>query len=213
MQNLVKHIKIKVCGMRDPENIQHLVSLMPDYIGFIFYEKSKRYIGEIIEQRIHSIIPSSIKKVGVFVNMSLPDIKNCIILNKLDLVQLHGNESPEYCKSLFNDGISVIKAFSIDASFSMNVLQEYKPYCSYFLFDTKTENIGGSGIKFDWSILKNYDNEKAFFLSGGIGQNDAEEIKKLSWLNIHAIDINSKFELEVGIKNIDSIKDFIKKII
>ncbi len=198
---------LKVCGMRDLQNINELARLEPNYIGFIFYNKSKRYVGEYFDSKIIKSI-KGIKKVGVFVNSDFNYIIDKHSKYNLDYVQLHGNESPDFCKKLKAKNTNIIKAFSIDNSFDFSILDEYYLHCNYFLFDTKSENYGGSGIKFDWSVLKNYDNKKKFFLSGGIDIDDIETIKKLTNLNIHAIDINSKFEKLSGLKDIGKIGKF-----
>lgn len=209
---MTNDLKIKVCGMRDKENIRQLVGVQPDYIGFIFYPKSKRYVGNQINPEIISSIPNHIQKVGVFVNEPLQGIIKHIENNTLDLIQLHGNESPDFCKQLKSTGKKIIKAFRISNSFNFKQLNEYKNITDYFLFDTFTENYGGSGKKFDWKMLDSYDNEVPIFLSGGISMEDTKEIKKLSWLNIHSLDINSRFEIEPALKNIDTVKLFINSI-
>ncbi len=201
--------KIKICGMKYPENIHHLAALQPDFIGFIFYKKSKRFIGD--DLNIRSLdIDKSIKKTGVFVNSSQEFILKNINKHDLNLIQLHGNESPEFCKSLYEKGIKISKAFQIDEDFDFAILNAYKNVCDYFLFDTKTKNYGGSGRKFDWDILQAYDNEKPFFLSGGIDLDDVSSINNMKNLNIYAIDINSKFEIKAGLKDIGKIGMFME---
>ena len=209
LQPLTSSLKLKVCGMSDAANVRELVKLSPDYIGFIFYAQSKRFVGEDFDESVISVIPSNILKVGVFVNAEVDYIKQKIKKYNLDLVQLHGDETPDFCRIIKQDGISIIKTFSIDEDFNFKIIDSYKPYCEYFLFDTKSPDYGGAGKKFDWNILLNYDNEKPVFLSGGIDNGDIEEIKKISLkLNIHAIDINSRFELKPGLKDILKIKQF-----
>ena len=200
--------KLKVCGMKYPDNIRQLLELKPDFIGFIFYKKSKRYVGHNLNIKKLNI-PESIKKVGVFVNTTIGDIKEKIKEYQLDFVQLHGDESPEFCKKLKQTGIKINKAFQVDEDFNFSVLKRYETVCDYYLFDTKTKLYGGSGKKFNWKILEKYDNQKLFFLSGGIDLEDVDAINKLKNLNIFAIDINSKFEIEPGIKNIKKIEKFI----
>lgn len=195
--------------MKHPENIYRLAALQPDFIGFIFYDKSKRFVGENLNVR-NLNIDKSIKKTGVFVNASKTDILKNIKKHDLNLIQLHGNESPEFCKSLYEKGIKISKAFQIDEDFDFKILNAYKSVCDYFLFDTKTKNYGGSGRKFDWDILQAYDNEKPFFLSGGIDLDDVSSINKINNLNIYAIDINSKFEIEPGLKDIGKIGMFME---
>ena len=206
-------IKIKVCGMREPDNIRQLVNLHPDFIGFIFYPKSKRYVGEFIDRMILSLIPPSIKKVGVVVDESFETLINLVKNNHLDYLQLHGNESPELCMQLKNFGIRIIKAFSMDDQFDFSVCESYLKGCDYFLFDTKCDTKGGSGKKFNWEMLDNYTLNQPFFLSGGIGEEDIIEIQKLMQKkNIFAVDINSRFEIEPGLKNIPMTERFLTLI-
>jgi len=201
-----KGLKIKVCGMRDPENITELMKLKPDYIGFILFPGSKRFVGEAFQ--LPGEFPKGIKKVGVFVNAELPDVIKWRIRLSLDSVQLHGDESPEYCRELKKMGISIIKSFNIYEKFDFSMLQEYLLWCDYFLFDTPSEQRGGSGKKFDWSILHSYPFDTPFILSGGIGPEDVEAIKNIKGLPVVAVDINSRFEDSPAIKNIEKLKNF-----
>lgn len=188
-------MKIKICGMKFANNILEVSTLLPDYLGFIFYEKSSRYFeGEIPE------IPSSIKKVGVFVNEQYEEIKRKFKSYKLDLIQLHGDESPEFCKKLSDEKIKIIKAFSVDDHFDFQILERYEDVCDYFLFDTKGKLYGGNGTTFNWTILERYKSNRPLFLSGGIGIDELHKTKTLN-LPIHAIDVNSKFEIAPGLKN------------
>jgi phosphoribosylanthranilate isomerase len=195
-------MKLKICGMKYPENILEVSQLLPDYIGFIFWEKSSRYFdGEIPK------INKSIKKVGVFVDATLEEIISKIEKYDLDVIQLHGNESPEFCENLKKKNIQIIKVFSVNDDFNFSILEPFENACDYFLFDTKGKLPGGNGITFNWQILKQYKLTKPFFLSGGIGLDEIENIKKLN-LPIYAIDVNSKFEIEAGLKNIELLKSF-----
>jgi phosphoribosylanthranilate isomerase len=202
-------MKIKVCGMKNPSNIREIADLGPDYMGFIFYGKSKRNVGALDEKLLLSLM--DVLKVGVFVNAPLDFILTQAIKFGFTFIQLHGDETPTDCKKLKETGLGIIKAFSMEENFDFEKLKDYKPYCDYFLFDTKGENYGGTGKKFNWDILKKYDNKIPFFLSGGIDLDQAEEIKKLKGLNIHAIDINSRFEIEPGLKDVGKVKRFIEK--
>ncbi|MBN1597201.1 MAG: phosphoribosylanthranilate isomerase [Bacteroidales bacterium] len=202
--------KIKVCGMKDPENIKQLVKLKPDYIGFILYPYSKRYVGDNF--RVEVKFPGNIRKVGVTVNALFNDVVRWANILKLDYVQLQGDESPEYCRDLKGFDINIIKSFGINESFDFSVLNDYMEVCEFFLFDTKTPLHGGSGKKFEWGKLSEYELQKFFFLSGGIGPDDASNIKKNKDLPIEAIDINSKFETEPAMKDINLLKSFIKEI-
>lgn len=204
--------KIKVCGMRDPKNLAELIKLKPDFIGFIFYPKSKRFVSDNTANEIVNLIPKETEKVGVFVNELASEIIRKINLFKLDMVQLHGDESPEYCKDLKSIGIKTIKAFGIDNNFDFSTLCKYVDFCDYFLFDTKNSSYGGTGKKFDWLKLEEYKLLKPFFLSGGIGIDDVEGIKKLDSLPIYSLDINSKFETEPALKDISLLKEFFFQI-
>ncbi|RZM21658.1 MAG: phosphoribosylanthranilate isomerase, partial [Pedobacter sp.] len=171
-------IKLKVCGMREAGNIAELTKIGPDYMGFIFYRESKRFVGSIDPDLIRSL-PVDIKATGVFVNEQLPVIAAAIIEFKLAAVQLHSAETPELCESLkiqFPD-VELIKAFGVDESFNFELLNNYERTVDYFLFDTKTEQHGGSGRSFDWEKLKQYAGEKPYFLSGGIGLEQLSAIK------------------------------------
>jgi len=206
-------MKLKVCGMRESSNIQELISLKPDFIGFIFYDKSPRYVGEGLNEELIRAIPSSIKKVGVFVNSSPDYIMSMARQYDLQYVQLHGNELPDFCRILRQKGLNIIKAFSVDSSFNFAMLNNYKPFCDLFLFDTKGAQPGGNGIPFDWSILRKYDQEKPFLLSGGISLQNIDELITLAkTTRVYGIDINSCFELEPGLKDVVQIQKLVEKI-
>ena len=186
--------------MKYSTNIEEVTKMQSDYLGFIFYEKSPRYFsGELPE------IPLSVQKVGVFVDATMNEILSKIKEDDLQLVQLHGNETAEFCEILKIINISVIKAFSIDDSFDFQAITPYEGVCDYFLFDTKGKHPGGNGTTFNWKILENYPFQKPFFLSGGSGLEEIKTIKQLN-LPIHAIDVNSKFEIEPGLKNTQLLK-------
>ncbi|TDE50037.1 phosphoribosylanthranilate isomerase [Flavobacterium sp. GT3P67] len=200
-------MKLKICGMKYPENILEVGSLLPDYMGFIFWEKSARYFDGVIPD-----LPKSIKKVGVFVNASQEEIIEKITKYDLQAVQLHGQESVEFCldlKDKINNQIEIIKVFSVDDSFDFEVLKPFETVCDYFLFDTKGKLPGGNGTTFDWKVLEKYPSSKPFFLSGGIGINEMDTVNEISKTNLplYAIDVNSKFEIEPGLKNIQLCRD------
>lgn len=201
-------IQIKICGMKFPDNISEIALLKPNYLGFIFYGKSPRNFENNIPN-----FPKSIKKVGVFVNASLEEIEDTVHKYQLDFVQLHGDESPEFCEIIENKISKVIKAFSIDKDFNFNQLHYYINTCSYFLFDTKGINYGGNGLTFDWSILEDYHLDKPYFLSGGIGTENIEKVKlfldKEYSKNCIAIDCNSKLETSPGLKSTEKTKQLI----
>ena len=197
-------LKLKVCGMKDQLNINELVKLNPDFIGFIFHEKSPRNISEYLEV----YLPSSIEKVGVFVNETEGFILDRIEQFEFKYIQLHGNESPHFCKKIQLLNRKVIKAFNIHKDFDFSSINEYEPYCEYFLFDAFGKNAGGNGITFNWKLLDNYKGETPFFLGGGIDLELTKSIKKIKHPMFKGIDINSKFEVTPGIKNIEKIKEF-----
>lgn len=187
-------IKLKICGMRDTANIKAVAELRPDYMGFIFYEKSPRYVGNefaILDLRLNS--------VGVFVNESTEKI----LSKGLKIVQLHGDETPEQCDEL-RKHVKVIKAFSIDDDFDFETTKKYN--ADYFLFDTKGKYYGGNAKTFNWDKLKEYDQRIPFFLSGGLNADNLKDISILKGMNLHAIDLNSGVEDSPGLKNIEKIK-------
>lgn len=199
-------MKLKVCGMRESQNIRELLLLNPDYMGFIFYGKSPRNVGESLNEELLKSFPESVQKVGVFVNASLEFVKQQVAKYGLNLVQLHGDESPSYVADLFAVGIRVMKVFSVGEAFDFKQLGRYNPFVEYFLFDTKGKARGGNGEVFNWELLRDYDQKVPFFLSGGIDLENVDELEKLEGMNIHAIDVNSKFELEPGLKDIKSLE-------
>jgi len=209
-------MKLKVCGMNF--NILEVATLNPDYLGFIFWEPSKRFFeGKLPE------LPPSIKKVGVFVDATIEDVLEKIKTYGLDAVQLHGKESAAYCsvlKELNNElkqtlgvaSLKIIKVFSIEDDFDFSILTPYEEVCDYYLFDTKGRLPGGNGYTFSWEVLENYPSTKPYFLSGGIGLEEMEKIKEFQLRPeskyCHAIDVNSKFESEPGLKDTDKLKEF-----
>lgn len=198
--------------MRESANISEVVTLKPDWMGFIFYPKSKRYVGmDFNPELVQSLMPE-IHTVGVFVNEEYEDMIAIARKYKFNMVQLHGNESPEYCNSAQEDGFEVIKAFGINENFDWSVLEPYSEVCKYFLFDTSTKDYGGSGKKFDWQMLESYPYVTPFILSGGIGPDDAEAIKLISIPKFAGIDINSCFEIRPALKDINLLKPFVSKI-
>ena len=205
-------MKIKICGMKFPENIAAVAALHPDFMGFIFYPKSPRY-AEPLDSAVLKALPESIKKIGVFVNENLENILTFVYKYKLDGVQLHGTELVEMCKELRESGLIVIKAFPIAEAYNFKVTKPYEGVCDYFLFDTKTDAYGGSGLKFNWKMLDDeYKGETPFLLSGGIAADDAEAISKIEHPKFAGIDLNSKFELKPGLKDVDLLKNFIQEL-
>ncbi|ASU34984.1 phosphoribosylanthranilate isomerase [Mucilaginibacter xinganensis] len=197
-------MKIKVCGMRNPDNIKAVAGLEPGYMGFIFYGSSPRFAGELPIEALQEI-PSAINKTAVFVNESAAVINTIIDKYDFDFIQLHGDESPAFCKS-FRDKAIVIKAFGVNSDFDFKQLTRYKNKVDMFLFDTKTDQHGGSGKTFDWGILDKYDMDIPFFLSGGISPENIEEVKYINHPKFYGIDINSKFEISPGLKDIEKLE-------
>jgi phosphoribosylanthranilate isomerase len=194
--------------MKYPGNIKELVRLPIDMMGLIFYEKSARYAGNLPAIELQ-IVPLNIQKVGVFVNVSKEAVFDKIREYDLQAVQLHGDESPDFCRTIKNSGIGVIKAFPIEEISDFEKCNLYENACDYFLFDTKTPAYGGSGKKFDWKMLSQYQEETPFILSGGIGYEDAESIRKIRNPKLYGIDLNSRFEVRPGEKDIEKLKDFL----
>lgn len=197
--------------MKHSENIQKVGLLQPDYLGFIFYPKSPRnFEGE------QPNISETIKKTGVFVDATIDFILAKTKKYNFKAIQLHGNESPEYCKKLQKalKEIEIFKVFGIKDSFDFELLKPYEAYVNYFLFDTKGKQKGGNGYAFDWSILKKYNSKIPIILSGGIGIEELQKIEEIlkTELPIYALDLNSKFETEPGIKDIEELKKFINRI-
>lgn len=198
--------------MRDRDNIRKIIEARPDILGFIFYPGSARYIGNNPDKDILPLIPEDILKAGVFVNEKQERILDQARQFDLDLLQLHGQESVASCKALRDQGYSIIKAFGLGVDFDFDRLILYLPACDYFLFDTESERHGGTGKKFNWNMLENYKLGKPFFLSGGIGPEDAAAIKNLNHPAFYAVDINSRFEVVPGIKDPEKVKTFISQI-
>lgn len=196
---------VKVCGIKDPSILSELDALGLDYIGHIFHENSPRNIEQ---DSSLFIVPTKAKRVGVFVNKDLDFIEKKINLFKLDTIQLHGDESPEFCEVL-SKNIEVWKVFGIDEEFDFETTAPYESYCSKFLFDTKSPKHGGTGMKFNWDKLNEYRGKKPFLLSGGIGPTDLEIISKITLPQLEGVDLNSKFEIKPGVKNLEALRNFI----
>lgn len=204
--------KLKICGMKDPENIQEIAALSPDFLGFIFWEPSRRFCDlETLPD-----LPENIQKVGVFVNPGLMEVFLTAKNKQLDYIQLHGKEKPEFCKKLKKLGLKLIKAFSIDETFDFKTMKKYSDVVDYFLLDTKGKNPGGNGITFNWKLLEQYSYDKPYFLSGGIGLEQTaqlqEFLKTKAAQHCFAIDINSRFETAPGIKNVEQLNQFQQQI-
>lgn len=198
---------IKVCGMTEAENIRRVEQLGVDLMGFIFYPKSPRCLC-----RMPGYLPACARRVGVFVNESKENVLMYADRFSLDYLQLHGNESPEYCRSLRRAGIRLIKAFAVAQPRDLLAASAYNGLCDYYLFDTKTPQYGGSGNRFDWNLLHRYDGPTPFLLSGGIHPYSAEAIREFHHPRLAGIDLNSRFETAPGIKDTERIADFLNQI-
>jgi phosphoribosylanthranilate isomerase len=209
-------MKIKVCGMRAVENIKAVSALPIDYMGFIFYEKSPRYVSNFPSLQDLESFGTRVKRVGVFVNADLEFVVSKVLENQLDIAQLHGKETVEYISELkfMLPHLGIWKAFSVDETFDFKVTKAYEKCADMFLFDTKSPQHGGAGIKFDWSILAKYQGEKPFILAGGITENDTEAIKNLKsqFPSLFGLDLNSKFEILPALKDVEKLKRFIFSI-
>ncbi len=200
-------MKIKVCGLKSFDNISNVILAGADYVGFIFHKESPRYFNSALSfEQMRAI---KVKKVGVFVNENPYSVLDKVAHYDLDYVQLHGNESSDYCKEL-RSYVKVIKAFGVDEQFDFNKLKQYE--VDYFLFDTLTTDYGGSGKTFNHRLLDQYELNTPFFLSGGLSLEHSEKIKQLKLKQLVGLDLNSKFESSPGIKEASKIKQFINQL-
>jgi len=198
--------------MLDPTNIQATAGTGPDYLGFIFYPGSKRYVGENADESLFRMVPPEIAKVGVFVNETTDKLLELAGRLDLQVIQLHGNEKPDYCAAIRLAGYRVIKAFGIETEHDFDSLFRYAPVCDYFLFDSGSDMYGGSGIRFNWDYLRQYQEKVPFFLSGGISPGDTGTIREIKHPDFFAVDINSRFETRPGVKDIEMVRSFIEEI-
>jgi len=198
---------VKVCGMRDAENIREVEALGVDWMGFVFHRTSPRFVGELPDY-----LPQRAKRVGVFVDEREEQIMETVQLFRLDMVQLHGHETPDFCSRIRSKGLKVIKAISMQNTFPSEEVSFYERACDYFLFDTKTPLPGGSGQKFDWSSLSAYRGTTPFLLSGGISLDDADRVETFVHERCIGIDLNSRFETSPAYKDIRLLQSFIDKI-
>ncbi len=205
-------MKIKVCGITRKEDLQQLVNYQVNYAGFIFYEKSPRFAGQKIDARTVREI-EGIQKVGVFVNAPLEQVQRIITDYGLDMVQLHGDETPEYCAAI-RKSVPVIKAFRVGENVDWSaLLSAYLPVTDYFLFDTEAgKEYGGTGKRFNWELLQNYPYTHPFYLSGGIGLEETPELLQIKLPALFAVDVNSKFEIQPGVKNMEKVRLFTDQI-
>lgn len=202
----MKRLQVKVCGMREADNILRVEALQPDYMGFICWEGSRRYVAQS-----PAYLPTSCRRVGVFVRPEIGTVIERIRLLGLDAVQLHGGETPEFCRHIRQASLAegqtveIIKAFSIAPEQPFPSTKEYESVCDYFLFDTSCPTVGGSGQQFDWEILRQYEGHTPFFLSGGIGPDSLEALRRFSHPRWAGVDLNSRFELSPGVKDVEQL--------
>ncbi|MGR3810819.1 phosphoribosylanthranilate isomerase [Jiulongibacter sp. NS-SX5] len=203
----------KVCGMRDEQNIKEVLKLKPDFMGFIFFNGSKRFVSDLLSIELLKNFPSNTKKVGVFVNQPFEEVLEIAKTYHLDYVQLHGQEDASYCQKVKSAGFGVFKAFGVDPSFDFNELKSFEGIVDYFLFDTKASGgHGGHGISFDWSLLENYRLQTPFLLAGGLDLNNIHEVKELKLPHLKGIDVNSKFEVTPAYKNVEQLAQLKKEL-
>ena len=206
-----EELVIKVCGMREAENIREVEALGINWMGLIFWPKSSRYVSEMPDY-----LPQDVKRVGVFVNEDLDTVKKKADDYALNLIQLHGSESPDYVRALKAPSSinpltsSIIKAFNIATADDFEQTKDYEGLVDYFLFDTKGPSVGGNGVQFDWDVLKDYHGKTPFLLSGGIGPEDVQRIQAFHHPQCIGIDLNSRFELSPVLKDINKLKQFIQ---
>lgn len=214
---------IKVCGLRDGENIRQVAALGVDWIGLIFWPHSPRYVSiipsnaGIIPDRVSDIGEFKAKRVGVFVDPTAQDVITRVVNFQLDLIQLHGHETPTLINNLRHTladirPVKVIKAISVNSRDDITAYKDYADCVDYFLFDTKCKTVGGSGEQFDWSVLEAYDGDTPFLLSGGIGPDDAERVRRFHHPQCIGIDLNSRFESEPGFKDVAALRQFINQL-
>lgn len=190
---------IKVCGMREPENIREVAALGPDFMGFIFYPGSPRFVETLLPA-----LPC--KKVGVFVQAGGETILEVAERQGLDYVQLHSEETAQTCADVKASGLGVIKAFGVNAAFDFAVTEEYSKHVDYFLFDTKGDSYGGHGVKFDWGLLRHYQGTTPYWVAGGIDNSSVGELLSLSLPYMVGIDVNSKYEISPAFKDLEALK-------
>ena len=205
-------MRIKICGMREAGNLLAIADLNPDFLGFIFYEKSDRCVRDVLDSDMMRSLPASICKVGIFVNADLEEVQSCAARYHLDYVQLHGHESPEYCQQAKALGLKLIKAFAVDAAFDFDQLPAYAPACDFFLFDTKGELPGGNGTTFDWSVLSRYQGSTHFFLSGGLGLVNVDQLCQFHHPLLCGLDFNSRLETAPGVKDVDATRQLLTRL-
>lgn len=202
-------MKIKVCGMREARNIREVAELGPDFMGFIFYKRSPRYVGEDF---VMPVLPERTRKTGVFVKEPVENVLRLARQYGLDYVQLHSDEAPEYCEEIKHTGLKILKAFAVDAAFDFEQLKAFEGKADYFLFDTKGDGYGGYGKAFDWKILTDYAGNTPFFVAGGISNDNVDDLLKLEHPRFYGIDVNSRYETTPGMKDVEAVQKLFFKV-
>lgn len=205
---------IKVCGMLEAENIRQVEALGIDWMGFIFYPRSPRFVGDASVEApiVGAVREPLVRRVGVFVNASPEEMMEKARKHKLDYLQLHGNESADDCYALQKRGFALIKAFSIATEEDLEKTADYEGRVDYFLFDTKCEGYGGSGKTFDWSVLATYQGSIPFLLSGGLRPESLEALRHFHHPRLAGLDLNSGFEIDPGVKDVAKLKRFVEEV-
>lgn len=202
-------MKVKICGMREAANILAIADFNPDFLGFIFYDKSPRYVADTLSTEVLRGLPATVAKVGVFVDAPLPELLVTATHYSLDYVQLHGHETPAYCRAVHAQNLRIIKAFSVDEQFDFSTLAAYEPVCEFFLFDTKGAQRGGNGQTFDWRVLANYQGFTPFLLSGGLGLDNLEELLAFAHPRLAGYDFNSLLETAPALKDVAATRQLL----
>lgn len=203
-------MKLKICGLKNIENIIEISNeIRPDFLGFIFYKNSPRFVQNLDIKELNKI---NINKVGVFVNENIYNILKISEVYNLKYAQIHGEIELKFLEELKKNNIKILKAINISNKENFNEIKKYQDFVDFFLFDSKSEKHGGSGIKFNWELLNEYKEKTLFFLSGGISINDVNQINKIKHPSLFGLDLNSKFEINAGTKDIKLLKEFKQKI-
>jgi phosphoribosylanthranilate isomerase len=209
---MIDKLHIKVCGIRSPLNREALEQLPVDYLGFIFYKKSPRYVGELEESEQQLLLSTPKFRTGVFLDAPASEVIAIARKRNLTHVQLHGLETPADCGKIRRAGFKVIRSFAVHPEFDFSVCRDFADISDLFLFDTRGKLPGGTGEKFNWEILGKYDLKVPFFLSGGISPGDEEAISRFYHPSLYGIDLNSGFEDAPGLKNVEKIKYFLENL-
>ena len=206
------HPHLKVCGMAEADNLAQVAALRPDFLGFIFYPKSGRYVGGRLRPAALAQVPAGTRKVGVFVDAAADEVLARVAEFGLDLVQLHGTETPETCATVRAAGVPVIKAFAVGERLDVAALLPYVGSVDYFLFDTQGPQPGGNGRAFDWNVLAAYDLPVPYFMAGGLEPGHAAALRNLQLPGLFALDLNSRFETAPGVKDVGRLRQFFDEL-